>query len=99
MSPVYPMPTNRRRANNMTFQTFYISIAVLVAAVLCGAIIVWVLESKFNKKYPANQNKVDLEKNSVKVSGEKVYLQVEGGQVTVIDSLPTVEVEGAPAKR
>lgn len=81
----------------MTFQTFYISIAVLVAAVLCGAIIVWILESKFNKKYPANQNKADIEKNSVKVSGEKVYLQVEGGQVTVIDSLPTVEVEvGVP---
>lgn len=77
----------------MTFQTFYISVAVLLAALLCAAVAIWIIESKFNKKHPANQDAIDLEGNSVKVSGEKIYLAVENGAVSVIDELPTIEVE------
>lgn len=76
----------------MTFQAFYISVAVLLAAVFCGAVIVWILESRFQKKHPANQNEQEVEERSVNVTGEKVYLEVVNGTVTVIDELPTVEV-------
>ena len=76
----------------MTFEAFYISIAVLLAAVFCGAIIVWILESRFKKNHPDNQNEQEVEARSVNVTGEKVYLEVVNGTVTVIDELPTVEV-------
>jgi len=77
----------------MTFQAFYISVAVLLAATFLAAIILWICESRFNKKHPKGQNEIEAEKNTVRVGGEVVYLQVQDGNVTVIDELPTVEVQ------
>lgn len=80
------------------FTVFWIVVAVVLTLDFIGAIVLCVLENKMKKVHPDNEGELAIESATSRISGKDIYLHVTDGVVTIIDELPTVEVEvaGAP---
>ena len=75
------------------FTIFWIVAVVVLSLDFIGAIVLCVLENKLKKQRPDNAEELDIENATTHVEGEDIYLHIAGGVVTVIDELPSVEVE------
>ena len=75
------------------FTIFWIVAVVVVSLDFIGAIVLCLLENKLKKQRPDNAEALDIENATTHVEGEDIYLHIVDGVVTVIDELPTVEVE------
>ncbi len=75
------------------FTVFWITITVVLSVDFVATIILCAIENKLKNKHPDNEGAIKVEQATTRVKGEEVYLKAEGGVVTIIDELPTVEVQ------